>query len=281
MPMPERNIQGEYRYAYQGQEKDPETGMEAFELRMWDARIGRWLTTDPAGQYSSPYLGMGNNPISRVDPDGGRNIRFDADGNFIGIDHDVWWHNLLFGNRGQYENSEGGWNNFRLGDPDNDYKDIQDKVIDKIQFVSEEQMMEMYKDAGVFSVEAKEDPIEYMKKNGTGFNKFDYAYSKDGIRKHFKNLASSLFIVKVISVGETIERSEVGYNLNNFGNFLIGGSAAHLNIPSIFIRIGGHLNSLDWWGTAVNGYQPQLDSFDDQRAIQEGHNTVHYSDFFK
>lgn len=70
-PMPGRNIVGDYRYAYQGQEKDPETGMEAFELRLWDSRIGRWLTTDPYGQYASPYLGMGNNPISRIDPDGG------------------------------------------------------------------------------------------------------------------------------------------------------------------------------------------------------------------
>ncbi len=74
MPMPNRQIvNGEpYRYAYQGQEKDPETGKEAFELRLWDSRIGRWLTTDPAGQYSSPYLGMGNNPINGVDPDGGK-----------------------------------------------------------------------------------------------------------------------------------------------------------------------------------------------------------------
>ncbi|MEE3999178.1 RHS repeat-associated core domain-containing protein [Tenacibaculum sp. FZY0031] len=72
MPMPERNDgASQYRYKYQGQEKDPETGKEAFQLRLWDGRIGRWLTTDPAGQYSSPYLGMGNNPISRVDPDGG------------------------------------------------------------------------------------------------------------------------------------------------------------------------------------------------------------------
>lgn len=81
--MPDRNIEGEYRYAYQGQEKDAETGMEAFELRMWDARIGRWLTTDPAGQYSSPYLGMGNNPISRVDPDGGLDWHYDNDGNLV------------------------------------------------------------------------------------------------------------------------------------------------------------------------------------------------------
>lgn len=69
--MPNRNVEGDYRYAFQGQEKDPETGKEAFELRLWDSRIGRWLTTDPYGQYSSPYLGMGNNPISMMDPDGG------------------------------------------------------------------------------------------------------------------------------------------------------------------------------------------------------------------
>ncbi|MEW7291258.1 RHS repeat-associated core domain-containing protein [Aquimarina sp. 2304DJ70-9] len=73
MPMPNRTLSGAegYRYTYQGQEKDPGTGKEAFELRLWDARIGRWLTTDPAGQYNSPYLGMGNNPITMVDPDGG------------------------------------------------------------------------------------------------------------------------------------------------------------------------------------------------------------------
>lgn len=73
MPMPNRQIVGgeQYRYSFQGQEKDPETGKEAFQLRLWDGRIGRWLTTDPAGQYSSPYLGMGNNPMNRIDPDGG------------------------------------------------------------------------------------------------------------------------------------------------------------------------------------------------------------------
>ncbi|CAM1340655.1 RHS repeat-associated core domain-containing protein [Tenacibaculum amylolyticum] len=74
MPMPNRQIiNGEpYRYAYQGQEKDSETGKEAFQLRLWDARLGRWLTTDPYGQFSSPYLGMGNNPMNGTDPDGGK-----------------------------------------------------------------------------------------------------------------------------------------------------------------------------------------------------------------
>ena len=66
---------GDYRYAYQGQEKDKETNKKAFELRLWDSRIGRWLTTDPAGQYASPYLGMGNDPINGIDPDGGYKTR--------------------------------------------------------------------------------------------------------------------------------------------------------------------------------------------------------------
>jgi len=29
------------------------------------------LTVDPAGEFFSPYLGMGNNPITNIDPDGG------------------------------------------------------------------------------------------------------------------------------------------------------------------------------------------------------------------
>jgi len=81
MPMPGRRIVGGYRYQYQGQEVDPETGKEAFQLRLWDGRIGRWLTTDPYGQHASPYLGMGNNPISRIDPDGG--LCVDANNNTI------------------------------------------------------------------------------------------------------------------------------------------------------------------------------------------------------
>ena len=69
--MPNRNIEGNYRYKFQGQEKDSETGKEAFELRLWDGRIGRWLSPDPMSIHHSPYQGMGNNPIIVVDPTGG------------------------------------------------------------------------------------------------------------------------------------------------------------------------------------------------------------------
>lgn len=74
MPMPQRSKinQDQYRFGYQGQEKDEETGYDAFELRLYDGRIARWFGSDPMGQHFSPYLAMGNNPVQRVDLDGGQ-----------------------------------------------------------------------------------------------------------------------------------------------------------------------------------------------------------------
>ena len=115
MPMPGRQIvNGQpYRYAFQGHEKDPETGKEAFELRLWDGRIGRWLTTDPAGQYSSPYLGMGNNPLNGIDPDGAffgwvraRWRQLWNGGDVYKDKNDKWvWKKTEFGEKGIGENN--------------------------------------------------------------------------------------------------------------------------------------------------------------------------------
>jgi RHS repeat-associated protein len=61
-------------FAYQGQEKDAETNLINFELRQYDARLGRWYNPDPMGQHHSPYLAMANNPVSSIDPNGGQDI---------------------------------------------------------------------------------------------------------------------------------------------------------------------------------------------------------------
>ena len=87
-----------YRYKYQGQyaEKDEETGWSHFELREYDAVIGRWTSKDPYGQYWSPYVGMGNNPINGVDPDGGYS-KFGAA-----------YRNFFSGGSGVYQSGEDG-----------------------------------------------------------------------------------------------------------------------------------------------------------------------------
>jgi RHS repeat-associated protein len=74
LTMDDRQIKSErYRYGYQGQfaEYDSLTKTNQFQLRLYDPRFGRWLSTDPYGQFFSPYVGMGNNPVGGVDPDGG------------------------------------------------------------------------------------------------------------------------------------------------------------------------------------------------------------------
>ncbi|WP_255518209.1 RHS repeat-associated core domain-containing protein [Fulvivirga sp. M361] len=78
-----RNFGQYYRYGFQSgfSEEDSETGWNSFELRNYDPVIGRWMATDPARQHASPYLSFSNNPINRVDPDGGFDWYTDTDGN--------------------------------------------------------------------------------------------------------------------------------------------------------------------------------------------------------
>jgi RHS repeat-associated protein len=74
LEMADRHLTREkYRYGYQGKyaEKDSITGWNHFQLREYDNVIGRWTSKDPKGQFFSPYVGMGNNPITNTDPDGG------------------------------------------------------------------------------------------------------------------------------------------------------------------------------------------------------------------
>jgi RHS repeat-associated protein len=57
-------------YRYTGQEFDAELGLYNYRARFYDPRLGRFYATDPKGQFASPYLYAGNNPIIYVDPDG-------------------------------------------------------------------------------------------------------------------------------------------------------------------------------------------------------------------
>lgn len=90
----------DYRYGYQGQyaETDKESAWVNFALRMYDPVIGRWMTTDPYGQYHSPYVGMGNDPVNGVDPDGGLFEKQRA-----------WLWSVFNGGGGRTEKGANGW----------------------------------------------------------------------------------------------------------------------------------------------------------------------------
>jgi RHS repeat-associated protein len=65
---------GDNKYGYQGDfsEEDAETGWDEFDLRMYDAQIGKWTGVDPYDEFASGYIGMGSNPVNFVDEDGGK-----------------------------------------------------------------------------------------------------------------------------------------------------------------------------------------------------------------
>ncbi|MFV0248935.1 MAG: RHS repeat domain-containing protein [Tenacibaculum sp.] len=66
------SIANNYKYKFQGKELQEENSFNQYDFgsRMYDASLGRWFAIDPQGQFSSPYLAMGNNPVMMVDPDG-------------------------------------------------------------------------------------------------------------------------------------------------------------------------------------------------------------------
>lgn len=77
-PMDARSFSSDkYRYGWGSMEKDDEIkgkGNSYTTLhRIYDARLGRWLSIDPeSGEYpdESPYAGLENDPMNNSDPDG-------------------------------------------------------------------------------------------------------------------------------------------------------------------------------------------------------------------
>jgi RHS repeat-associated protein len=89
-------VDGGYRYTFNGMEKDDEVKGKGnsydFGARMYDSRLGRWLTIDPlAGKYPnfSPYSFCENNPIYFKDPDG-KDAIITIDGNNITVSAKIY-----------------------------------------------------------------------------------------------------------------------------------------------------------------------------------------------
>jgi RHS repeat-associated protein len=64
-----------YRFGFNGKEKDSETASDNFDFgaRIYDGRLGRWLSLDPLMKkaiYNSPYSYCANSPIFFIDVNG-------------------------------------------------------------------------------------------------------------------------------------------------------------------------------------------------------------------
>jgi len=90
-----KTFAGAYRYRFNGKENDSETygvgNALDFGARIYDPRIGRWLSVDP--RFSkipdlSPYNFSENNPLTMIDNGGDSTIYYTARGNKIWVSHD-------------------------------------------------------------------------------------------------------------------------------------------------------------------------------------------------
>jgi len=74
---------GDYRFGFNSMEKDDKIkgvgNSPDFGARMYDSRLGRWISRDPAESkyaFLSPYVSFANNPVLFVDPDGKRVLAY-------------------------------------------------------------------------------------------------------------------------------------------------------------------------------------------------------------
>jgi RHS repeat-associated protein len=70
---------GGYRYGFNGKEKSDEIASDNYDFgaRIYDGRIGRWLSTDPVIKaFIAPYQFASNTPTNMADPDGADEIHF-------------------------------------------------------------------------------------------------------------------------------------------------------------------------------------------------------------
>jgi uncharacterized protein (TIGR02594 family) len=77
-------LQNNYLYEGTFSETDADIGWEDFDLREYDPQIARWEQQDPYYQCSSPYVGMGADPINGMDPSGGLDVDFGTVGDLTG-----------------------------------------------------------------------------------------------------------------------------------------------------------------------------------------------------
>jgi RHS repeat-associated protein len=61
---------------YNGKELVDQNGLNLYHYgaRWYDPMIGRWTTMDPANQFYSPYVYVGNGPICMIDPTGKQTV---------------------------------------------------------------------------------------------------------------------------------------------------------------------------------------------------------------
>jgi hypothetical protein len=255
-------------------------GLDVYDYgnRNYDAAIGRFFNIDKFSEKyvdTSPYHYTKNNPIFFVDIKGDSLAVFRPDGSFWKVmdDGKKEWSGRYYQDRKvkskngktvtyEYSNAM----NFEFADPENDAKAIKDGTITHLMIVTDEKIGNMLGEAGALDPKNK-DSLSYMWNEGQAGGNLDF--SMTSIPNNFGGANASEFgrfsPYLFLPYGESM-----AHNHFNFGNFLLGTAGSAMGFSDSTLSAGAHVNSV----YNENGHEPQLDSHDDQKSIQQG---VQYS----
>ncbi len=243
------------KFLYNGKEFEGDLGLNWYDYvaRRYDPQLGRWHSVDPMDEFWSPYVYVGNDPISRLDPDGMDDIYFNQQGAVMGRNETGFWSfDWLIG-----DNHFVQWDDGNISFKDNNYVGV-----NSMRTVSEYEWSRV-REVGVG---------EFLKRidagiSGIGRVKIPYAVfyydiidkvrvrSGEGGLMDFKNKGlnkNSLYVI-----------NGVAFNWAEAGNFLWGGAMNFLGFQYTDTRFLAH------GGTVVN--EVRIDEYHDNRAVGKGH----------
>lgn len=226
----------------------------------------------------NPYAYCVQNPVNLVDPTGmavdspPNDYIFNEKGDFVRIDENNKPDRLIIENSKTCARST-----YLFADPVHDTKSISSGLINKIVFVSKDDVIAMIEKQGGFDDRnGGLDTFYEESKGGIGSN-FDYTYSVlmfkyaeygTGAHPDDKWSGSKMLFV---AEGDTY-----AHNRSNFGNFLWSATGYALGYSKGMLKKAAQANSLLGF---FNGYGSQFDSADDQLSIDRGQNYSKQNDF--
>ncbi|UTW67892.1 hypothetical protein KFE94_07200 [bacterium SCSIO 12643] len=287
--MPMRNASSDdYRYGFNGMEKDDEvkgTGNSLdFGARIYDPRVGRWLSVDPkAAKYESwsPYHFSANSPILVMDPNGEDWYVVNSEGVYQGeiiVDDQV--HGF------QVQTDDGVMKRYAFNDQVHDKRFVEENIYQQeqlygdngtepiVHFVSdnyvektEEKMSGGEKAWGVRHAYAQ---IESRGGAMDGINPLMQDFVRGKMSYHHPNQVNGgVYPHDVNFFINTDDNGDKAYNFHDFGNYLWGGAMFKLgfNGDDDLEYILEKANS-----NATGDYDS--DSKEDQQAISDGYNNA-------
>ena len=153
---------------------------------------------------------------------------------------------------------------FEFADPINDPQAIDDGNINKVLFVTDDQISQILKESGVTEDKNRQNRYSYVYRESNASNiqgngYMDYVVTGQYKGANISNYDNCLFLTNT-------NGKKVAHNTYNFGNFLWGAGTAALDIPYPAVKIGSNLNN--FFNDPYSRWH--FDAKDDQLSIKLG-----------